>query len=101
MEACPVNALTWNNETGAIIVDEDNCVGCRVCTIACPIGGISIDPTTKTAFKCDLCGGDPECVKICELEAIKLVPRDLLDLQMKRQKSQKISELFALMQSLR
>ena len=101
MEACPVNALTRDEKTGAIVVAEDRCVGCRVCVVICPIGGVFIDPTTNLAYKCDLCGGDPECVKYCDLEAIKFVQKDVADLSRKRAKSEKLSELFALMESLR
>jgi carbon-monoxide dehydrogenase iron sulfur subunit len=99
--SCPVKALSKNTVTGVVEVDQDNCVGCRVCTITCPIGGISIDPVTDKAVKCDLCGGDPECVKYCDVEAIRYVPKELLDISMKRTKSVKMSELFALMQSLK
>jgi len=101
MEACPVNAISKNQETGAMVVDSDTCVGCRVCSMACPIGGVSIDPVTNVAFKCELCDGDPECVKYCYLEAIEYVPKDVMDLDLKRKKSQRLSELFELMQSLR
>jgi Fe-S-cluster-containing dehydrogenase component len=101
MDSCPVNAISRNDETRALEVDQDTCVGCRVCTMACPIGGINIDPVTNTASKCDLCGGDPECVKFCAPEAIKYVSKDLMDLQLKRAKSEKITELFSLIQSLR
>lgn len=101
MEACPVNSISRNKETGAMIVDAETCVGCKVCSMACPIGGVSIDPTTNVAFKCDLCGGDPECVKYCEPEAIKFVPKDKIDISLKRAKSERLSELFALMESLR
>ena len=97
MEACPTNAISRNEETGAMTVDDNACVGCRICTMACPIGGISVDPVSNIAFKCDLCGGDPECVKYCEVEAISYVPLDRLDSSMKRSKSVKISELYALM----
>ena len=100
MEACPTNAISRNEETGAMVVDEDACVGCRVCGMACPIGGVSIDPVTNIAIKCDLCDGDPECVKYCDIEAISYVPLDKLDSTMKRKKSQKISELYALMRGL-
>ena len=100
MEACPTNAISRNDLTGAMIVDEKACVGCRVCNMACPIGGISIDPVSNVAFKCELCDGDPECVKYCDVEALTYVPLDKLDSSMKRSKSQKISELFALMRSL-
>ncbi len=101
MEACPTNAIWRDAGTGALIVEDENCVGCRVCTIVCPVGGVSIDPVTDVAYKCDLCGGDPECVKHCDLEAITYVPKDIMDLSMKRKKSQRLSELFELMQALR
>ena len=101
MEACPVNAISKDRETGAMVVDSDASVGCRVCTIACPIGGISIDPVTEVAYKCDLCGGDPECVKHCDLEAIKYVSKDMLDISLKGAKSDKVTELFTLMRQLR
>lgn len=100
MEACPTGAISRNETTGAMVVDEDKCVGCKVCSIACPIGGVSIDPVSNVAFKCDLCDGDPECVKYCDIEAISYVSLDKLDSQMKRSKSSKLSELYALMRAL-
>jgi len=101
MEVCPVSAISKDADTGAIIVTTDTCVGCKVCSIVCPIGGISMDPVTNKAFKCDLCGGEPECVKHCDPEAITFVSKDKVDLSLKRAKSQKMSELFALMQALK
>ncbi len=100
LEACPVNAIAKNTETGAMVVSEQTCVGCKVCTVACPIGGVSMDPVTNLAFKCDLCDGDPECVKYCEPKAISYVDKDKLDLRTKRAKSKRFSELFNLMQSI-
>ena len=97
VEACPTNAITRDETTGAMTVDDAACVGCRICSMACPIGGISVDPVSNIAFKCDLCDGDPECVKYCDTEAISYVPLDKLDSSMKRSKSVKISELYALM----
>jgi carbon-monoxide dehydrogenase iron sulfur subunit len=101
MDACPINAISRSPDTGALIVDEKACVGCRVCNMVCPVGGISIDPVTSVAFKCDLCGGDPECVKYCYPEALTYVAKDKLDVSLKRARSAKLSELFALMESLR
>jgi Fe-S-cluster-containing dehydrogenase component len=101
MEACPTNAISRDAETGAMVVDDEACVGCRVCNMVCPIGGVSIDPATDVAYKCDLCGGDPECVKYCYHEALEYVPKDRMDSSLKRSKSEKLSELFALMESLR
>jgi len=43
------------------------------CVTACTFGGIEIDPMTRKAIKCDLCLGDPACIKACEYGAISLV----------------------------
>jgi Fe-S-cluster-containing hydrogenase component 2 len=68
--------------------------------MVCPIGGINIDPVTHVANKCDLCAGDPECVKLCDPEALSYIPKAKADINRKREKSRKLSELFALMESL-
>jgi Fe-S-cluster-containing hydrogenase component 2 len=64
-DACPMGALSRDAETGAMAVDPDLCIGCGMCLVACPLGGISIDTEAGHAVKCDLCGGDPLCVKFC------------------------------------
>ncbi len=73
MEACPVDAINKNAATGAMEVNETTCVGCKVCTIACPFGTINYNQDTGKVVKCDLCGGDPECAKACPTEAITYV----------------------------
>jgi Fe-S-cluster-containing hydrogenase component 2 len=60
MTACPVGAITIS-AVGAKDVLDDRCVGCKLCTIACPYGTMFYDPDTRKAFKCDLCGGAPAC----------------------------------------
>ena len=68
--ACPLNAIKRNLKTGAIIVDEEKCTGCGQCVHVCPYGVATIDPASKKASICDLCGGEPECVKICPENAL-------------------------------
>ena len=36
MHACPVNAIDVDESTGAKIVIDEVCVGCKLCVIACP-----------------------------------------------------------------
>ena len=76
VQACPVDAIVINRETGAKEVHDDVCVGCKVCTLACPFGTINYSQATGKVIKCDLCGGDPECVKACPTEAILYVDAD-------------------------
>jgi len=70
MQACPVDAIQLDHETGAKIVHDNICVGCKVCTIACPFGTINYNAQTGKVIKCDLCEGDPECAKACPTDAI-------------------------------
>lgn len=39
---CPVNA-TYKNEDGVVVVDYDQCIGCRYCITACPYGARTFD----------------------------------------------------------
>jgi len=73
MHACPVEAIVVNAETGAKDVLADRCVGCKVCTIACPFGTVNYRKDTGKVMKCDLCGGDPWCAKACPTGAITWV----------------------------
>ena len=73
MHACPVEAITKNMKTGAMEVNETTCVGCKVCTIACPFGTVNYNPDNGKVAKCDLCGGDPQCADACPTGAITYV----------------------------
>jgi len=76
--ACPRDALTQSEENGVIMVDEDKCNGCGWCIEACDYGAITLHPENKVVFVCDLCDGDPECVKWCPEEALDFVTSDVL-----------------------
>ena len=73
LNACPVDAIRINKDTGAKVVFDDTCVGCKVCTIACPFGTINYNQVSGKVQKCDLCAGDPACAKACPTEAITYV----------------------------
>ncbi len=63
--SCPHEALI-KNSLGILTVNEELCDGCMKCAEACPFHAIYFDEDRHAAAKCDLCGGDPECVKFCE-----------------------------------
>ena len=64
-EVCPEHAVRRDDKTGAVLIDEETCTGCKLCFEACPLGAVRIDPEKNIMIKCDLCGGDPQCVKWC------------------------------------
>ncbi len=43
---------------------------CKECLEACPFGAMGFDPDRGRPFKCDLCGGEPLCVRFCEPGAL-------------------------------
>jgi anaerobic carbon-monoxide dehydrogenase iron sulfur subunit len=75
-EACPANAITRHKGTGAMVVDQEICVGCKMCVQACPFGGMAWDEELGQPAKCDLCGGSPECAHMCPTGAIQYVDGD-------------------------
>jgi Fe-S-cluster-containing dehydrogenase component len=66
VESCPVDALSVSKDTGAVLVDKEKCTGCGLCIDACPGRIPHIHPTDKYAVICDLCGGKPQCVEVCQ-----------------------------------
>jgi Fe-S-cluster-containing hydrogenase component 2 len=69
-EVCPVEAIAFEDQTGAWVVDEALCIGCGNCVEACPYEAIFLDEARDVAFKCDLCGGEPACAAMCPTGAV-------------------------------
>lgn len=66
VEACPVNALSISDETGAVLVNAETCTGCGKCIDACPGKIPHMHPMENRVVICDLCHGEPQCVKVCQ-----------------------------------
>jgi Fe-S-cluster-containing hydrogenase component 2 len=95
-DVCPTGAISRDPETWAMVVDETKCIGCRMCIMACPFGGLSLHPEKNVVVKCDLCGGDPACVKYCPVGALQYIEADKLGLAKKRAGAARLSELLSL-----
>lgn len=94
LTACFVNAYTKTPE-GAVIYNEEVCVGCRTCMIACPfsVPAFKYDSAFEARImKCNFCFDTrlsknrlPACVEACPMEALTFGRRsDLLRIAKKR-----------------
>ena len=70
--ACLTGALHKDADSGIVTVDEERCIGCWTCILACPFGAIRRDIHRGRIAKCDLCVGKelPACVANCPNEAL-------------------------------
>ncbi len=76
--SCPVDALSVDPKTAAVLVDKEKCIHCGKCIDGCPGKIPHLHPKEGHALICDLCGGDPECVKAChqgKYDCLMSVPR--------------------------
>lgn len=67
---CPVSAISQDPVTKIVTVDAEACVGCGLCAEECVSGVIEFRPDATVPMLCDLCDGDPECVKRCPTGAL-------------------------------
>ena len=82
---CPVGAIKRDEDLDFLAVDYDMCIGCRSCVSACPFGAMNYNKTDKRVFKCDLCGGKPQCVAFCEEKAIDFISAETVSEPRKRE----------------
>ena len=90
LHGCPVGAISRNEHTGIVEVDHDVCIGCRTCVSVCPFGGMSFNGIDNKVIKCDLCDGDPQCVRFCEVQALEFVESSDVSISKKREAAQRL-----------
>lgn len=76
LSGCPVDAYEKDPLTGIVAHLDDQCIGCRYCTLTCPYEVPRFTPSRGIVRKCDLCadrlaeGEAPACVQGCPTSAI-------------------------------
>ena len=80
VDACMAGAMQKNPVTGIVTNEgnEQSCVGCWMCVMACPYGAVRQHPEKKVALKCDRCPDRevPACVDSCPEKALEFVEVD-------------------------
>lgn len=76
VRVCPTAAMFKDEETGLVLHDDDRCIGCRSCTMACPYSAPQFIEKLGIVYKCDTChalreqGNQPICVSACSQRAL-------------------------------
>ena len=78
---CPTGASYKRASDGIVLVDEDKCIGCKLCSWACPYGAREYSVVEGVMKKCTLCVDriynehlpeterEPACVQACPTRA--------------------------------
>ena len=93
LAACPRDAISRDDRLNRVMIDHDQCVGCQMCVSACPFGAMGFAKNRGKAFKCTLCGGDPECVRACQARALEYAEPEMLHYPQQFQSAVKLSRL--------
>lgn len=76
VENCPQGALSKDTDTGLVVSDQELCIGCGTCVLACPYGAPKVDEEALKSLKCHGCaerlaaGMKPVCVEACPSRAL-------------------------------
>ena len=92
LNVCPVKAISQDEELGRVSVDYNTCIGCRSCVSVCPFGAMSFNTTDRRVLKCDVCDGDPQCVRFCDVKAVDFVEANDVSIIKSRQAAQRVSD---------
>ena len=68
--ACPWHAVELAGGLHVVVIDPDDCVGCRRCVEACPHHALVMPAGRRVPVVCDYCAGRPACVEVCPTGAL-------------------------------
>ena len=55
VSVCPTGASYKREADGIVLIDTDKCIGCKLCSWACPYGAREYSPSEGVMKKCTLC----------------------------------------------
>lgn len=92
LEVCPKDAIYRDDMFESVAINHDLCIGCRMCLAACPFGAMRWNTGRSRVFKCDLCGGDPQCVRFCYTKAVDYQAASIASASYMRQAAARITK---------
>jgi Fe-S-cluster-containing dehydrogenase component len=98
---CPTGSLQKREPDGIVTFNQDVCVGCHSCALACPFGAPQFPEGHKMA-KCGFCherieaGLEPACVRVCPTRALRFGPVEKLTEETAKKASVNILKVLSL-----
>jgi DMSO reductase iron-sulfur subunit len=78
LKYCPALAISKDQLSGTVIIDQDKCIGCKYCSWVCPYDAPTFNPSKKIMEKCTFClhrleeNLPPACVTLCPTSALQI-----------------------------
>jgi Fe-S-cluster-containing dehydrogenase component len=78
MKYCPALAYSRETNTGAVLINEESCIGCKYCSWVCPYDAPKFDHFSGVMTKCTFChhrlqdGLEPACVALCPTGVLQI-----------------------------
>ena len=101
LSGCPVQAYEKDPVTGIVRHLDDQCFGCKYCTMTCPYEVPQYSSTLGIVRKCDMCsqrlnvGEAPACVQACPNQAIRIAIVDVATIVSKTTRQNSTSTLVS------
>jgi carbon-monoxide dehydrogenase iron sulfur subunit len=103
MAVCPTGAMTRAGAGEPVVVNDELCVGCGNCAIACPYGVPRMTPDHSHVEKCDQCmdrvseGLLPACVEACPTGTLTFVRETEEGEEAEATQTTTVTEMYKLM----
>jgi Fe-S-cluster-containing dehydrogenase component len=78
VKGCPASAIERDGQTGAVLINDLKCIGCRYCGWVCPFDAPQFDSKRGVMEKCTFCNHrllqneQPACTSMCPTGALSL-----------------------------
>lgn len=78
LRGCPAGAIARDAQTGAVLIHDERCIGCRYCSWVCPYDAPRFDSARGVMGKCTFCahrlaaGLAPACASLCPTGALRV-----------------------------
>lgn len=97
---CPTGAIGKENSESPVVIEDNKCIGCKMCLQVCPFGVLERNKAGGVVTKCDLCTerlaeeDEPACVEGCPTYALEFTTVKELSKKRKEEAAEELVTAF-------